>query len=69
MFFNQPDEIVFRSFSELIHIVGNKITYVRGKKLLNLINNIKTIKNFKKQTLSGCIFQKVNKSIIISKEN
>ena len=69
MFFNQPDEIVFRSFSELIHIVGNKITYVRGKKLLNLINNIKTIKSFKKQTLSGCIFQKVNKSIIISKEN
>ena len=69
IFFNEPDEIVFRSFSELIHSIGNKISYTRGKKLLNLINNIKTKKNFKKQTLSGCIFEKVNKSIIISREN
>ena len=68
IFFNEPDEIVFRSFSELIHSIGNKVSYTRGKKLLNLINNIKTKKNFKKQTLSGCIFEKVNKSIIISKE-
>ena len=69
IFFNEPDEIVFRSFSELIHSIGNKVSYTRGKKLLNLINNIKTKKNFKKQTLSGCIFEKVNKSIIISREN
>ena len=69
MFFNQPDEIVFRSFSELIHIFGNKVSYVRGKKLMNLINNIKASKSFKKQTLSGCIFEKVNKTIIISREN
>ena len=69
IFFDQPDEIVFRSFSDLIHIIGNKINYVRGKKVLSLINNIKTRKSFKKQTLSGCIFQKVNNSIIISREN
>ena len=69
IFFDQPDEIVFRSFSDLIHIIGNKMNYVRGKKVLSLINNIKTRKSFKKQTLSGCIFQKVNNSIIISREN
>ena len=69
MFFNNPDEIVFRSFSELIHFIGNKKSYVRGKKLLKLINNIQISKSFKKQTLSGCIFEKVNKSIIISREN
>ena len=68
IFFNQPEEIVFRSLSELIHSIGNKISYSRGKKVVNLINNIKTTKNFKKQTLSGCIFEKVNKSIIISPE-
>ena len=68
-FFNQPDEIVFRSISELIHDIGNKTNYTRGKKLISLINKIKTTKNFKRQTLSGCIFEKVNKSIVISSEN
>ena len=68
-FFNQPDEIVFRSISELIHEIGNKTNYTRGKKLISLINKIKTTKSFKRQTLSGCIFEKVNKSIVISSEN
>ena len=68
-FFNQPDEIVFRSISELIHEIGNKTNYTRGKKLISLINKIKTTKSFKRQTLSGCIFEKVNKSIVISREN
>jgi len=67
-FFNQPDEIVFRSLSDLIHNIGNKISYTRGKKILSLINNINSTKNLKKKTLSGCIFEKVNKSIIISRE-
>ena len=67
-FFDQPDEIVFRSFSELIHRLGNKNQYVRGSKLLNLIKKINNSKNLKKTTLSGCIFEKVNKSIIISQE-
>ena len=69
IFFNQPEEIVFRSFSELVHNIGNKKNYVRGKKAQSLINNIKTTKNFTKQTLSGCIIEKVNNSIIISKES
>ena len=69
IFFDQPDEIVFRSLSELIHNIGSKISYTRGKKVISLINYIKNSQNFKKQTLSGCIFEKVNKSIIISPEN
>ncbi len=67
-FFNKPEEVVFRSLSELINNLGNKDGYTRGKKILNLINNIKNNKNYKKNTLSGCIFEKVNKSIIISRE-
>mgnify|MGYP001371146693 CR=1 FL=1 len=68
IFFNQPEEIVFRSFSELIHNRGSKKNFTRGKKILSLLNDINSSKNFKKKTLSGCILEKVNKSIIISKE-
>jgi len=68
-FFDQPNEIVFRSISKLIHELGNKKNYARGKKILGLISNINSTKNFKKRSLSGCIFEKVNKSIVISREN
>ena len=67
-FFNQPDEISFRSLSELIHNMGNKKSYTRGKKILNLINSLDLNEKIKKKTLSGCIFEKVNESIIISRE-
>ena len=67
-FFNQPEEIVFRSLSKLIHKTGNKKSFARGKKISTLINDINLNKNFTKKTLSGCIIEKVNKSIIISKE-
>jgi tRNA(Ile)-lysidine synthase len=68
-FFNQPEEIVFRSLSELMHKLGNKKKYTRGNKVLNLMKNINSSNIFKKMTLSGCIFEKVNKSIIISRES
>ena len=67
-FFNNPNEIVFRSFSDLLHKIGNKKNYTRGSKLSNLIMSIKSSNNFKKTTLSGCILEKVNNSLIISKE-
>ena len=68
-FFDHPEEIVFRSFLILIHKIGNKNKYTRGTKINNLIKYINFSKNFKRRTLSGCIFEKVNKSIIISREN
>ena len=68
-FFKHPDEIVFRSLSELVHIHGNKKNYPRGSKVSSLIENIKNINNFKKMTLSGCIFEKANKSIVITRES
>ena len=36
-FFNHPYEVVFRSFSDLIKIIGKKYYPVRGKKLDNII--------------------------------
>ena len=67
-FFNQPEEVVFRSLSKLIHEIGNKKSFTRGRKIVSLLNDINSNKNFRKKTLSGCILEKVNKSIIISKE-
>ena len=64
----QPYEIVFRSFSEALKLVGKKYYSVRGKKLDKIINDIGN--NLKKRvTLGGCIVEMVNQTIIISKEH
>ena len=67
-FLNQPDEIVFRSFSEVIQKVGKKDTFTRGAKVENLLKYLKTSNNFLKKTLSGCIIEKIENSVIISPE-
>ena len=66
-FFNQPHEIIFRSFSDSIKIIGKRYYSVRGKKLDNIINKIKN-NAFLKGTLGGCIIEKVNQTVIIIKE-
>jgi len=66
-FFNQPHEIVFRSFSDILKIIGKKYYAVRGKKLDNVINKIKNNALFK-ETLGNCIIEKVNQTVIITKE-
>ena len=67
-FFLQPKEVVLRSIIKIIKRVGNNYYPPRGKsviRLLNTFNNRKTVKNL---TLGGCIFKKVNETIIISRE-
>ncbi len=66
-FFIQPHEIIFRSFSDSIKIIGKRYYSVRGKKLDNVINKIKENTSFK-VTLGGCIIEKVNQTVIITKE-
>ena len=66
-FFQQPYEVTFRSLSKLIRLTGKKYYPVRGKKLDKIIRNIEKNTLFK-TTLGGCIIEKVNQSIIISKE-
>ena len=66
-FFLQPYEIVFRSLTDLIKIIGKKYYPVRGKKLEKIIKEIKK-KRFFKATLGGCIIKKVNQTVIIAKE-
>ena len=66
-FFSQSNEVVFRSLTEIIKIVGKKYYAVRGKKIDNVISLIKTKSSFK-VTLGGCIIKKVNETVILSKE-
>ena len=68
-FLQQPDEIVFRSFSELIQKMGKKDTFARGAKVENLLKYLRSTNNYSKKTLSGCIIQKLENSVIISSEN
>ena len=66
-FFYQSQEVVFRSFTEIIKFVGKKYYPVRGKKidkLIKLINDNLSLK----VTLGGCVIKKVNQTIIVSKE-
>ncbi len=68
-FFNQPHEIVFRSFREIIKIVGKKYYTVRGKKLDYVIESINSDnKSIFKFTLGNCIIKKINNSILVTKE-
>ena len=66
-FFNQSQEVVFRSFTEIIRFVGKKYYPVRGKKIDRIINSIGSSTYFK-ITLGGCIVKKVNQTLIVSKE-
>ena len=66
-YFNQPFEVILRSLSESIKFIGKRSYLVRGKKLAKIISNIEN-NRFYKQTLGGCIIEKVNQTIILSKE-
>ena len=66
-FFNQPNEIIFRSFGEIIRGIGKKYYLPRGKSISSVISSIKS-KKFKKLTLGGCIIQKVSETVIVSSE-
>ena len=66
-FFDQSHEIIFRSLTHIIQELGNKYYPVRGKSISNLIMNIST-KSFSKVTLGGCFIDRVNETILISKE-
>ena len=66
-FFDNSHEIIFRSLSDLIHLIGKKPNYVRGKKIENILNKIKKWE-LKKETLGGCVIKMVNHTVILTKE-
>ena len=66
-FFSQSSEVIFRSLTKVIKIVGKKYYAVRGKKIDKVIDLIRAKSSFK-VTLGGCIIKKVNETVILTKE-
>ena len=67
-FFEQSHEVIFRSLTNVIQIIGQNYYPVRGKSISDLIEKIKS-SSLTKVTLGGCFIEKINKSILLSKEN
>jgi len=66
-FFYNSSEVVFRSFTEIIKLIGKKYYPTRGKKIDAIIKLVNDKSSFK-VTLGGCVIKKINHSIIVSKE-
>ena len=66
-FFINPYEVVFRSLSDILKIIGDKYNFTRGKKIDLILDKINK-NTLKKVTLAGCVIKKVNHTVIISKE-
>jgi len=67
IFFDQPNEIIFRSLAYIMKKVSNRYYPARGKNISNLIFKIK-FKKLKKVTLGRCIIEKINETVLISRE-
>jgi tRNA(Ile)-lysidine synthase len=66
-FFDQAHEVIFRSLTKIIQNSGKKYYPVRGKSINQLIQGIEE-KSFLKVTLGGCFIDRVNETILISRE-
>tara|TARA_B110001452_G_scaffold246757_1_gene232309 strand:+ start:24 stop:1058 length:1035 start_codon:yes stop_codon:yes gene_type:complete len=67
-FFNQSHEVIFRSLTNVIQMIGNNYYPARGKSISELVRKIE-INSLQKTTLGGCFIEKVNTTILISSEN
>ena len=68
LFFDQSHEVIFRSLSFLMKLISGKYYVARGKSIGNLIKKIQFNKINAKVTLGGCFIEKINKTILISRE-
>ena len=59
---------MLRSLNIVIQQISRKFYPPRGKSTKKLIEDLKSQNKFKNMTLGGCLFKKVNETIIISKE-
>ena len=66
-FFLFPNEIIFRSFANIIKKISGKEHPPRGKKMMNLINELKFKDRFK-ATLGGTLIEKIHNSVIVNEE-
>ncbi len=67
IFSEEAGEIIFKSFSDILSLVSGSYYPPRSKKIINLIQRIKKTK-FNKSTLGGCVIEKKDGYILVSKE-
>ena len=67
IFSEEAGEIIFKSFADILSLISGTYYPPRSKKIVSLINRIK--KNaFGKYTLGGCVLEKKESYILVSKE-
>ena len=67
IFDEEANQIIFKLISDVLSLVAGSYYPPRSKKILNLINRLK-LKKFKKCTLGGCVLEKKDGFISITKE-
>ena len=67
VFTEEAGEIIFKLFSDILSLVSGTYYPPRSKKILNLIQRLKKDK-LNKSTLGGCIIERKDSFISISKE-
>ena len=68
IFTQEAEEIIFKSFSDILSLISGKYYPPRSKKILHLINRLKK-STFSKSTLGGCVLEKKGGIIFVSIEN
>ena len=66
-FFNNSEEVLFRSFTLVLKEISGRYYSPRGKSIYNSILKMKST-NFKKFTIGGCFIEKVNETVFVSRE-
>ena len=67
-FFNNTDEIILRSFTKILQDISGRYFPARGKRVSKIIDQIRQ-ESIYKATIGGCIIEKIENSVVISKEN
>jgi len=67
-FFNQSEEVIFRSISLVLKKISDRYYLPRGKSISDLIVKINTLKS-NKFTLGRCFIEKINQTVFITSEN
>jgi tRNA(Ile)-lysidine synthase len=68
IFEEEAEEIIFKSFSDILSLVSGKYYPPRSKKIINLISRVKKAKYYK-STLGGCLIEQKDNFLVITKEN
>ena len=67
-FFNQSEEVIFRSITLVLKKISGRYYSPRGKSILDSIVKINSLK-CKRFTLGGCFIEKINETVFITSEN